>query len=131
MKSLRNVLSLIVVVCLCSTALSAQTPVATPENTAVTAETFVSDNCTWFPDGNYKDCCVQHDREYFNGGSWKERWRSDKKLYKCVASKPKFYNKIVAPFMWLGVRAFGVPWLGTKASWGFGKKINKVKKPKK
>lgn len=81
-----------------------------------------SDICTWFPDGNYEDCCVAHDREYFFGGSWKERWRSDKKLFQCVWSKPKFYNKIVAPVMWLGVRVFGVPWLKTKASWGFGKK---------
>ena len=83
---------------------------------------FVSDGCTWFPDGNYRECCTVHDREYFAGGSWKERWRSDKKLFQCVAAKTKFYNKVVAPVMWLGVRAFGVSWLNTKASWGFGKK---------
>jgi hypothetical protein len=91
-----------------------------------------SDICTWFPDGNYEDCCVAHDREYFFGGSWKERWRSDKKLFQCVWSKPKFYNKFVAPVMWLGVRVFGVPWLNTKASWGFGKKKKSSDKtPKK
>jgi len=96
---------------------------------------FVSDACTWFPDGNYQDCCEAHDREYFAGGSWKERWRSDKKLFQCVAAKPKFYNKLVAPLMWLGVRTFGGAWLNTKASWGFGKKkkpsgrILKKKKP--
>jgi hypothetical protein len=96
---------------------------------------FVSDGCTWFPDGNYLDCCKAHDREYFTGGSWKARWRSDKKLFKCVAAKTKFYNKLVAPIMWLGVRAFGAAWLNTKASWGFGKKkkpsdkISKEKKP--
>ena len=83
---------------------------------------FVSDGCTSFPDGNYRDCCEAHDREYFVGGSWKERWRSDKKLFQCVAAKPKFYNKLVAPIMWLGVRTFGGAWLNTKASWGFGKK---------
>jgi hypothetical protein len=95
---------------------------------------FVSDACTWFPDGNYRDCCEAHDREYFAGGSWKERWRSDKKLFQCVAAKTKFYNKLAAPVMWLGVRAFGVPWLNTKASWGFGKKkksSEKVLKKKK
>jgi len=97
---------------------------------------FVSDGCTGFPDGNYLDCCVAHDREYFDGGSWSERWRSDKKLFQCVAAKPKFYNKLVAPVMWLGVRAFGVPWLNAKFSWGFGKKkkltdkILKQKKPR-
>jgi hypothetical protein len=95
---------------------------------------FVSDGCTWFPDGNYYDCCFAHDREYFAGGSWKERWRSDKKLFQCVAAKTKFYNKLVAPVMWLGVRTFGAAWLNTKASWGFGKKkkpSDKVLKEKK
>lgn len=81
-----------------------------------------SDGCTWFPDGNYRDCCVVHDREYFFGGNWKDRWRSDKKLFQCVWAKPKFYNRLVAPVMWLGVRTFGVPWLNTKASWGFGER---------
>jgi hypothetical protein len=93
---------------------------------------FPSDGCTWFPDGNYRDCCTVHDREYFAGGSWKERWRSDKKLFQCVAAKPKFYNKMIAPIMWLGVRSFGASWLNTKASWGFGKKkSSSVKIPKK
>ena len=82
---------------------------------------FISDGCTGFPDGNYYDCCVVHDREYYFGGSWKERWRSDKKLFRCVAAKPKFYNKLVAPLMWLGVRVGGVPWLKTRFRWGFGK----------
>ena len=92
-----------------------------------------SDGCTGFPDGNYRDCCVAHDREYFFGGSSKERWRSDNKLFECVWAKPKFYNKMIAPVMWLGVRVFGVPWLNTKASWGFGKRKKKSseRKPKK
>lgn len=84
-----------------------------------------SDGCTWFPDGNYRDCCVAHDREYFSGGSWTARWRSDKKLFQCVAAKPKFYNKLLAPVIWLGVRAGGVPWLNAKFSWGFGKRKNR------
>lgn len=110
----------------------AQTTAPTATATATTTDDpdFVTDNCTWFPDGNYADCCVQHDREYFAGGSWKARWRSDKKLFKCVAAKPKFYNKLVAPMMWLGVRALGVPWLKTRASWGFGKRIKAAKKKK-
>jgi hypothetical protein len=82
----------------------------------------MSDGCTWFPDGNYRDCCTAHDEEYFAGGSWKARWRSDKKLFQCVAAKPKFYNKMVAPFIWLGVRTGGAPWLNTRFSWGFGKR---------
>lgn len=93
---------------------------------------FKSDGCTWFPDGNYADCCEAHDREYFAGGSWKARWRSDKKLFLCVAAKPKFYNKLLAPVIWLGVRAGGVSWLNASFSWGFGKKKKPCgKTPKK
>lgn len=98
----------------------------------ITSE-FVTDGCTGFPDGNYYDCCVQHDREYYAGGSGKERWRSDKKLFLCVAAKPQFYNKLIAPIIWLGVRVGGVSWLKASFSWGFGKnkaylkKINKKK----
>lgn len=94
---------------------------------------FVTDGCTGFPDGNYFDCCVQHDREYYAGGSWKARWRSDKELFLCIASKPKFYNKLVAPIAWLGVRVGGVSWLNASFSWGFSRnksyadKVNKKK----
>lgn len=100
----------------------------------VASSEFVTDNCTFFPDGNYADCCVQHDREYFAGGSWKQRWRSDKKLFLCIASKPKFYNKLVAPVAWLGVRVGGVSWLNASFSWGFARnksyleKVNKKKR---
>lgn len=100
---------------------------------AVLAE-FITDGCTGFPDGNYLDCCVQHDREYYAGGSWKARWRSDKKLFSCIAAKPKLYNKLIAPIAWLGVRIGGVSWLKASFSWGFSrnksylKKVNKLKK---
>ncbi len=87
---------------------------------------FESDGCTGFPDGNYRDCCVAHDREYFAGGSLKARWRSDIKLFQCVWAKPKFYNKFIAPVIWLGVRAGGIPYLRTAFSWGFGKKKKKT-----
>jgi hypothetical protein len=90
---------------------------------------FKSDNCSAFPDCDYADCCVEHDKAYFFGGSWKERWRADKKLYKCVAAKKGFHHKFIAPVMWLGVRAFGVPWLPTPYRWGFGNvKKTKIKK---
>ncbi len=82
---------------------------------------FKSDGCSMFPDCDYRSCCVEHDKEYYVGGNWKQRWRSDKKLYKCVAAKKGFQHKLIAPVMWLGVRAFAVPWLPTSFRWGFGK----------
>jgi len=92
---------------------------------------FKSDGCTFFPDGNYRNCCEAHDREYFVGGSRKERRRSDAKLFRCVWAKPKFYNKLVAPVMWLGVRVGGVPCLKTGFSWGFGKRKKSADKKSK
>ncbi len=82
---------------------------------------YVSDGCSRFPDGDYIDCCYEHDKSYFVGGSWKTRWRADKKLYKCVAAKEGFKHKLIAPVMWSGVRIFGAPFLPTPFRWGFGK----------
>ena len=99
---------------------------AAAQNTAVAVvktipATFKSDGCSMFPDGKYRDCCVEHDKAYFAGGSWTNRWQADKKLFKCVASKRGFEHKIIAPLMWLGVRAGGVSWLPTSFRWGFGR----------
>jgi hypothetical protein len=83
---------------------------------------FESDGCSLFPDGDYRDCCVQHDLSYFSGGSWKARWRADDQLRKCVAGKRGFQHKPLSFLMWFGVRIGGVPWLPTPFRWGFGRK---------
>ena len=84
---------------------------------------FKSDNCTAFPDGNYADCCVEHDKDYYFGGSLKERRASDNKLRECVASKGKGWKrKFLASAMWVGVRIGGVSFLPTPFRWGFGNK---------
>lgn len=82
---------------------------------------YKSDGCTWFPDGDYRDCCVAHDDAYYTGGSWKKRLQADKRLYVCVANKEGAYHKIIAPLMWLGVRVGGVSFLPTSFRWGFGR----------
>lgn len=84
---------------------------------------FKSDNCTMFPDGNYADCCVEHDKEYYFGGSLKERRASDKRLKECVASKGRGWKrKLLASAMYIGVRIGGVHFLPTPFRWGFGNK---------
>lgn len=87
---------------------------------------FKSDKCSLFPDCDYGDCCVEHDKDYYFGGTSRERWRSDIRLYKCVRAKKGFHHKIIAPIMFVGVRIGGVAWLPTPFRWGFGKK--KIKK---
>jgi hypothetical protein len=94
--------------------------------TRVMPADFKSDKCSLFPDCDYGDCCVEHDKTYYFGGTSKERWRADKKLYKCVRAKKGFHHKIIAPLMFVGVRIGGVSWLPTPFRWGFGNK----KKPK-
>lgn len=83
---------------------------------------FKTDRCTLFPDGDYADCCIEHDKDYFFGGTEKQRRRSDKRLYKCVRSKGGWQNKTAASIMWLGVRVGGVSFLPTPFRWGFGRK---------
>lgn len=79
---------------------------------------YVSDNCSMFPDGDYADCCVEHDKAYFFGGTKAERRAADKKLYQCVRAKG---HKYISGMMWLGVRIGGVGFLPTPFRWGFGK----------
>jgi len=81
---------------------------------------FKSDGCSLFPDGNYRECCVVHDKAYFVGGSLKERREADKDLYKCVRGKGG--GKMLASVIYLGVRFGGVSFLRTPFRWGFGHK---------
>jgi hypothetical protein len=89
---------------------------------------FKSDGCSLFPDGNYHDCCVQHDQTYYFGGSLKERRAADKALYKCVRSKGN--SKLLASMIYMGVRVGGVSFLPTPFRWGFGNKFPR-KEPKR
>ena len=80
---------------------------------------FKSDGCSLFPDCNYRDCCIEHDRLYYFGGTKEERKAADRQLRACVRAKGHRY---LAPLMYLGVRIGGVAWLPTPFRWGFGKK---------
>ncbi len=119
-SGIRGSLAVFALVILFSTGAFAQSKVVS-ETPTIPAD-FQSDGCTHFPDGDYADCCVEHDKAYFAGGSWKMRWRADKKLYQCVAAKKGFRHKLIAPVMWAGVRVFGAPFLPTEFRWGFGRK---------
>jgi hypothetical protein len=92
---------------------------------------FETDYCTWFPDGDYAECCAEHDREYFFGGSLRERKASDKKLRRCVISKrPGWKRELLANIMYAGVRIGGVHFLPTPFRWGFGNKWPRMRPPK-
>jgi hypothetical protein len=117
--NMKRIVFICLLMCLLSLGAAAQNKPVAVVNTI--PATFKSDGCSMFPDGKYRDCCIEHDNTYYAGGSWTKRWQADKKLFKCVASKKGFEHKIIAPLMWLGVRAGGVSWLPTRFRWGFGR----------
>jgi hypothetical protein len=120
-NSVKKIIFIFILTFLFSVSAFAQSNSVSENQPAVPAD-FKGDGCTNFPDGDYADCCFEHDKAYYVGGSWKMRWRADKKLYQCVAAKKGFKHKLIAPIMWAGVRVFGVPFLPTSFRWGFGRK---------
>ena len=105
------------------------------DSTVATVKTvpanFKSDGCTLFPVGCFRECCVEHDKAYFVGGTGKERRQADILLFKCVSKKKGWWHKVVASLMYVGVRIGGVAFLPTPFRWGFGqKKSKKSSKPK-
>ena len=88
-------------------------------------EDFMSDGCSVFPDSSYRECCVEHDKTYYVGGSWRKRLQADDKLFMCVAHTKGIEPKIAAPLMWIGVRVAGPSYIWTPFRWGFGKKDQK------
>jgi len=81
-------------------------------------ENYVSDNCSWFPDGNYGDGWVAKVKIYFFGGTKQERRAADDQLFRCVKGKGRGF---IAKMMWRGVRVGGAGFWKMPFSWGFGK----------
>jgi hypothetical protein len=107
-----------------------------------------SDGCTMFPDGCWREACVEHDRAYYYGGTDDERRAADLKLLvgvsergwwqaetlvRWAADKPgiKFIAWVLAPVtalafgvlglaMYFGVRVGGARWHRFGWQWGFG-----------
>ena len=95
-------------------------------STSINADTlkpFVSDGCSAFPDGTFKQselwlsCCHKHDFSYWKGGTYQQRLDSDKELESCVS---KVGEPEIALLMLVGVRVGGSPLFPTKFRWGYG-----------
>ncbi len=86
-------------------------------------KTFTSDGCSHFPNGtlDHKElwlaCCTEHDRAYWQGGTYSERLEADKELRECVA---QVGEPAIANLMLGGVRVGGTPILPTRFRWGYG-----------
>lgn len=68
----------------------------------------MKNNCTLFPEGNWSNCCKQHDEDY-SEGSGVSRKDADKKLRECIKEGDRAY---IVPLVYAGVRLFG--WLRYK-----------------
>ncbi len=79
---------------------------------------FVSDGCSCWPDWDYYECCYEHDKVYWWGGTAEERKEADLRLIECVAEKE---HRVMPYFMYIGVRIGGHGWLPTPFRWGFGR----------
>ena len=88
-----------------------------------TLRPFSTDGCSLFPDGLPKhkelwlECCVDHDKAYWLGGTRAERNAADQALSACVTrvNEPK-----IARLMLNGVRVGGSPYWLSPFRWGYG-----------
>lgn len=78
---------------------------------------FKSDGCSCWPDGEWVECCIEHDLIYWRGGPESKRKKADIRLKKCVSKKG---HPFISELMYIGTRLGGVSWLPTSFRWGFG-----------
>ena len=82
---------------------------------------FKYDWCSMFPNGNYLECCTEHDKAYFFWWDWKNRIKADAELSQCVQSKWWTFHNILWPAMFLWVRIWWAPIFPTSFRWWFGR----------
>lgn len=87
---------------------------------------FVTDYCTYFPEGTpnkpnlWKDCCISHDLSYWVGGDKEDQDEADLRLKKCVTGKAgNFYGSL----MYRGVRMGHYSPIKNKYRWSWGWQI--------
>lgn len=79
---------------------------------------FSTDGCSLFPDGSWCECCLAHDKSYWQGGTEEQRVEADKELEKCVTAVTG--RDWLGSTMYYGVRFGGGPYWPTWYRWGYG-----------
>lgn len=76
----------------------------------------IADGCTAWPEGDWEDCCNDHDQAYRSGKpTFRFRRRADLHLLHCVTRKG---YPVLAVLMFFGVRGFGwIPWHANYRRW--------------
>ena len=78
---------------------------------------FPDDGCSCFPETDFEDCCREHDKIYYRGGSEADRAKADRELRRCIRDKG---HTVMSNILYYSVRVGGVPWVPTPWRWGFG-----------
>jgi len=104
-----------------------------PRPRAPAIRPFASDGCSLFPDGTYekkalwRDCCVEHDIAYWQGGTEAQRRDADQRLYDCVLEKTG--DAALAKTMYDAVRVWGAPLFPSWYRWGYGWRYGRAYQP--
>lgn len=78
---------------------------------------FTTDGCSLWFDNGWQSCCIEHDIDYWCGGSAVDRCAADRRLRRCVDETG---HKSTAELMYLTVRFAGHPWWPFSWRWGYG-----------
>ena len=89
----------------------------TEDNTNSKLNEFTTDWCSMFPDLDWRDCCVEHDKIYWIWWESKKRLKADINLKNCVINKN---HKIIWNLMYIWVRIWWIPYLPTSWRWWYG-----------
>jgi hypothetical protein len=81
-----------------------------------------SDGCTLFPQGDWRPCCVLHDKKYYYGGNRKQKFKADVQLMKGIAKRG---HPIMGCIAFIGVTLFGGPYWPHQHRWNNGHKYSK------
>jgi hypothetical protein len=88
----------------------------TEDNLNNKLNSFTTDWCSMFFDGDWIDCCIEHDKYYWIWWTKDKRKTADEKLKDCVIDKGHY---IIWNMMYLWVRIWGIPYLPTSFRWWY------------
>lgn len=84
----------------------------------MTDDPFLNDGCTFFPDGNWRPCCDEHDPAFLQGETLMDFVVANLELFTCILSSGGSWSWIAAFAAFVGVSS-PIGWLFFKrGKWG-------------
>ncbi len=79
---------------------------------------FTTDGCSMSPDGNWVECCIEHDLAYWCGGGEQARNQADMRLRRCIVAKRR--SALLGSLAYATTRLGGSAQLPFPWRWGYG-----------